>query len=381
MLVDIHPDPFIGGSEAAFRARIDDLAGRADTLTEDEFRVEAMRLLANRDRDGHTGIVPFAQSDDLVHAWPIALYAFEEGMYVVDAMPPHRQLIGLRLVRIEGRPLREVERLVRPLVTRDNAWSLRARLPAYLVVPEVLAGLGLLRTGAPALTFEGPNGTTLGVTPEPIPVSAYRAWRRMFDPLVPPSLPPDDDGPVYLRNRAEFFWSRIVDDAVYVGYNQVQATSPSGVSLSDLIDRIRRQLERAHGDRIVVDLRHNPGGNNGTYAPLRYMLERRARAIPGSVVLLVGRSTFSAAANFVTETSAARGVATVGEPTGGAPNQFGDPTRVVLPASGLVVSLATWGWEFAPGDDSLTIEPDVRVPVSWADFAAGRDPALEAALR
>ena len=38
-------------------------------------------------------------------------------------------------------------------------------------------------------------------------------------------------------------------------------------------------------------------------------------------------------------------------------------------------------WVFSdPDDPRLTIEPDVTVEVSAADYFAGRDPALEAAL-
>jgi hypothetical protein len=51
-----------------------------------------------------------------------------------------------------------------------------------------------------------------------------------------------------------------------------------------------------------------------------------------------------------------------------------------LPDSGFVVHVATRRWEFAPGDDELAIAPDVAVPVRWADYASGADPALEAAL-
>ena len=379
-LTALHPDPFVGESPAAFEARVDDLAARADALSDDQFLVEVMRLLGARDRDGHTGLVPFAQGDRGLTAWPLALYEFEEGLRVVDAMAPHEDTIGLRVVEIGGRPIEEVAAAVMPLVSRDNEWTVRARLPGYLVVPEVLRGLGLLPDGAPALTLEDADGRRTELTPSPVPIGEWVEWRNLFYPLVPLTLPHDDDGPRYLRQRGESFWSEMVGDALYVGYRQVTSRTASGETISGLATSIRTALEEGQARRVVVDIRGNPGGDNFTYGPLRDALRRQAEAAPGSVVILIGRSTFSAAGNFATELAAVDGIRFVGEPTGAAPNLWGDAREVRLPHSGLVVHIATRTWEFAPDDDGLAVEPDERIPVRWSDYAAGTDAALEAAL-
>ena len=47
----------------------------------------------------------------------------------------------------------------------------------------------------------------------------------------------------------------------------------------------------------------------------------------------------------------------------------------------MMVGVSTRYWQFTEADDPrLTIEPDVPVVVTAADFFAGRDPALEAAM-
>ena len=379
-LLATHPDPSAGEDPAAFEARFDDLAARADALTDDEFLVEVMRLVGGRDRDGHTGLLPFAQDAAGLSAWPIALYDFEEGLYVVDALQPHADLVGLRLVEIGGRPVAEVAAAVTPLVSRDNEWTVRARLPGYLVVPAVLRGLDLLPDGAPALTLEREDGTRVERAPEPIPIGAWVEWRNLFYPLVPLTLPNDDDGPRHLRHRGEHFWSEQVGDALYVGYNQVQTSTPSGGTITGLAETVEAALADGDVAKVVIDIRGNPGGNNFTYPPLRDALIRRAEAEPGSALVLTGRSTFSAAGNFATELRAEPGIRFVGEPTGAAPNLWGDADVVTLPFSRLVVHVATREWVFAPDTDALAIEPDVDVPVRWADYAAGVDATLDAAL-
>jgi hypothetical protein len=55
---------------------------------------------------------------------------------------------------------------------------------------------------------------------------------------------------------------------------------------------------------------------------------------------------------------------------------------IELPAAGLALRLANEYVVVTDGDDvRATIEPDVRVDLSAADFFAGRDPVLARALR
>jgi hypothetical protein len=380
-LIDLHPDPFAGGSRASVEQRVTDLSARAPELSDDEFLVEVMRLVAGRARDGHTGLVPFAQTDVGLTAWPFALYWFAEGLYVVDARPPGQAAIGARVVEVAGRPVEDVTEAVTAHVSSDNEWTVRARLPSYLVVPQVLRGLGLLDEDEPALTLEGADGATFSVSADPIPIADFARWRGLFYPLVPPVLPADEDARGYLKNRHEHFWSSYLDDDVlYVGYNQVQARTSSGDTIGELAAQVEEAFEGGEATRVIVDIRGNPGGENGTYRPFLETLREQAADDPGSVVVLIGRSTFSAAGNFATELRDAPGVRLIGEPTGASPNLYGDADEVILPASRLRVHIATRAWEFAPGDDSLSVEPDVHVPVRWPDYEAGVDAALDVAL-
>ena len=114
------------------------------------------------------------------------------------------------------------------------------------------------------------------------------------------------------------------------------------------------------------------------------MLQDPAIDQPGRLTLLIGRLTFSAAANFATELEQTTGATFVGEDMGGSPNLYGDvrPTRLPYGATGPIdVYVATRYWVKSTADDPrITIEPDLAVPFSSADWLAGRDPVLEAAI-
>jgi Peptidase family S41 len=162
--------------------------------------------------------------------------------------------------------------------------------------------------------------------------------------------------------------------AVYAAYNQ---TTYPGLIPSRLLRLARKPKVR----RVVIDLRLNGGGDNTSYGSLLAALRSRTINRPGKLVVLTSRVTFSAAGNFAADVDRSTRARFFGEPTGGSPNNYGESQEIDLPTLGVTVFTATQWVEVAPGDTRLAIEPDVPVPLTAADYFAGRDPVLAAALR
>lgn len=381
----VHRNPFLDEGEAAFMARVAAVEAKAGSLSEVGFLIEVMRLMGHRDRDGHTGAWAMAQPGTLLRAWPIWLYDFPDGLRVVAARAPNADLVGARVVKVGHAPIADARTAVEPLVPRDNASNLRSNLPIYLTLPDVLTELGVLAAGDPGLTLEMPDGSTREVTPEVVPVETMRDWVfGVYGGRYPEYLPPDPDGPLALRNQGLAFWSTALTKpaGTYVGYNDIMRSASDGHTIAELASTVVDAAAKEPGVPIVVDLRNNGGGDNNTYGPLRQALEAIAADHPGSVRLITGRATFSAAGNFVTDLKVGRqkaGITLVGEPPGGGLDIYGDVKVVTLPSTGIVVLIAGRYHERAPGDDRLEIEPDVPVELTWADYAAGHDPVFDAA--
>ena len=71
----------------------------------------------------------------------------------------------------------------------------------------------------------------------------------------------------------------------------------------------------------------------------------------------------------------------VGEPSASRGNHYGDSRRIVLPHSHITVRVSTLYWQLSdPRDVRPWIEPARPAALTLADYAAGRDPVLEAAL-
>ncbi len=385
-LRDIHPNPFLDEGEAAFMTRVRAIEDRADTLTDTGFLVAVMELMGHRERDGHSGAWALAQPGERLHAWPVWLWDFPDGLRVVAARDPDGDLIGARLVQVGDVTVEEAATAVNPLVPRDNDSNLRANLPMHLTVPEILDELGLREPGGPGLAFELLDGSRRELTSEPLAMPDFFQWvSGVYQGLsFPTGLPPDDDGPQHLRNRDLAFWTEPLTSpsGMYVGYNEVQRNAGSDTLLglaTDIVEAAPLEPDQP----FVIDLRNNPGGDNTTYSRLLEAVETMARERPGLVSIIAGRSTFSAAGNFITDLLVGperANMRLVGEPPGGGLNIYGDVRVLTLPSSGIVVLISEDYHLKAPDDDRLELPPDIPAEVTWEDYAAGRDPVLEAAL-
>jgi hypothetical protein len=357
----LHPDVDHEVPLAQLRAEAAELAERAPGLTRDELVVGLLRLTTLGDRDGHGGIF----LHDPAHTRPFSFYPlrvhdFADGVHVV-ADASGGDAVGKRVTAIDGVPIAEVVSRVTPLIPRDNHSTVRLLLPEYLVCAEVLRGLGIVQ-GPATYSFADasevevePGASALGSAFAPLPTPRpLLLYRGLDQPFV---LAPLEGG-----------------RSLYVGYHQVTSAPQA------LLDRILRQARKPGFRRLVLDARYNGGGDNTTYYSLLELLNTKPLNRRGKVAVLIGRMTFSAAGNFAADVDAETKATLVGEPSGGAPNQWGDRIPIPLPRAGLTAYVAAEYVEVEYEDTRLAVEPDVRVEPSVADFLVGRDPVLRRAL-
>jgi hypothetical protein len=375
----VHPDPFRAVSRQRFESEVNALAQRAPALSRNELLVGVLRIIALLGpRNGHTGLFPADSHTRALSLYPLRLYEFPDGLYVVDAVD--RTLVRSRLVAIEGVPIGEVLTQVRELTPGDNEWNLRGLAPHFLLTAEVLDGLGITDGEESAqFTLERPAGTRSDLTLSAIPAARYA--RRFADPMFGhyPSVLPAASKPLYLSGAARPLWARTLAGGrvVYVGYNSVRRpTQP-------VLAKIDRLVRGPRVRRVIVDVRLNGGGDNTTYGPLTSLFRSRVVNRPGRLYLLVGRATFSAAGNFSAEIDRDTRATIVGEPTGGGVETYGDTFAVHLPTLGWTVRIAARYHERKNGasDQRLAVAPDVPVTLTAAQYFAQRDPVLARALK
>jgi Peptidase family S41 len=372
---DVHPNALWRIGEANLTQMVSEIDAAIPDSTDDEILLDLTRLTATI--DGHTQMFPLFQRNFERHMLPIQLYLFDDGVHVVGASSDYADLIGSEVIAIGSVQASEAIDLVLPFLQYDNPQTKRLLAPLLLVAPEILATLGV--DEPEYLTVRGADGVEQRRRIEPIEDDG-------FAPAIPGNFGvglPQREELDYLRHRDLAFWSTVFADSntAYVQYNFVQGSSPtpegSSQTLEQMLEGLDAEMAGSPADRFVIDLRHNPGGNNFTYGPLLAWVQERSPELP--VYVITGRNTFSAAMNLATEIEQTTEATFVGEETGGSPNLYGDVRTVLLPNSNLAASISTVYWEKStPNDTRPSIIPDLVVPVTAADYFGGRDAALEA---
>jgi Peptidase family S41 len=379
-LEQLHADPFRAVTRQRLRSEVSALAQRAPALSRSELLVGMLRIIALLGpRNGHTGLFPADSSHvSPLHLYPLRLYRFSDGAYVVDAQD--KSLVRDRVVAIGGVPIERVFALVEPLVPRDNDSNLRGLSPHYVVTAEVLDGLGIVDgTESAEFTLERPDEQQVKVTLRPVTGPRYAA--AFADPMHGhyPSVLPAAPRPIYLAGAARPLWARTLAGgrAVYVGYNSVRLPTEA------MLRAIERLVRGKSVRRVIVDVRLNGGGDNTTYGGLTTIFRSPAVNKRGRLYLLIGRATFSAAGNFSAEIDRDTRAVLVGEPTGGGVETYGDTFPLLLPTTGWYVHIAARYHERkkSRNDRRLAVEPDIRIDLSSAQYFAGSDPVLDRALR
>jgi hypothetical protein len=369
-LEEFHPNPWWRVGKEAFLADVADVSARFPELTSDQATLEIVRLAA--EIDGHTQVFVGSLGWDFAR---IQLYAFQDGIGVVGASDP--SLLGGGVIAIGNVPAEEAFDRASVLASYDNPETKAFTTPFLLAVPRLLSGLGII-DDVPTYTIRRIDGTTVTITPETGTFDQYRSW--FGDPVI--GLPRSDRMPSLAHKTTPFWWTALDSGSVYLQYNQVTGSSrdPSTgteVTLATVAQQVGAALDADPHAALFVDMRHNLGGDNHTYGPLLSMLTDRFADSCGLYVI-VGRATFSAAVNFVTQVEQQTEAVFVGEPTGGSPNLYGDVTTVKLPTSHIEVRISTRYWGFGgPNDHRIWIAPSISVPPTLADWNTGRDATLE----
>jgi len=382
-----HRHPFDRVARADFDKAVAALRERIPGLADHEVIVGMVKLVAML-RDGHSRLTLPIAADPQSHtptagpkeglayrALPLRFYLFDDGLYVQSAAPDRRDLVGSRVLRIGKLTAEAALEAIRPAVHYDSEMWLKLVGPQYLRIPEILQACGVTDTpGETPLTLEK-SGQTRTVVLRPLPPGPEPAWVAWSDVS-------GQAKPLYLKDPGKSFWFEILPDrkAIYVQVNAIQ--NDPAESLAAFSGRMMDAAKAAGAERIVLDLRLNGGGNN-------YLNRGLVLALVGAegfnrygrLFTIIGRNTFSAAMSLVSALERWTETIFVGEPTGNTPSQYGDARRYVLPHSGLTVRLSSVYWRDGDVDERRPwVAPDIATGVTWADHAAGRDPALDAAL-
>ena len=373
----IHPNLTHSVSRAELDAAAAALSATVSGATDDELMVGVLRVVAmvsSAGCDAHTGAFVWGSGTYPVDSLPLRLWLFEneegaDDIVIVDALPPYEDLIGARIDTIEGHATSDVIAAIDPIVPRDNSQTVRLLLPRFVLMPQILRGLGLADDGPIALAVTPVDGSATNVEVEPVPMADYNAWAGPYGLHLP-----RDPDVLYLSRIDDALWWKLLDDGetLYVQYNRVDRLPAT------LVTDLENVLDDASIARVVLDIRHNYGGELSALNAMTPILVAAARGEPNHLFVFIARNTFSAGSLLAARLERDAAATLIGEPTGGCPTIWSDPTDVPLSWSGITVSVAgDTAVGVDPNDQRLTVEPSVEAVLTVDDWLGGIDPALE----
>lgn len=389
----VHPNPYRRIPEKDFGAAVARLRHDLPKLNDDERAVRLMQLVASL-RDEHTALFPAGEQ-----AWfPVRFYRFTDGLFVTAVDKRFAQIAGAKVLRIGDVSAEEACRRAETAFSSDNP-SAALDAPVLLSSARVVRGLHIAGGATLPLRVRTRAGEEVSVELPAVTQKGdfeFYQWGEMFGPINglvtafggrdgDGYLNPDANGdlPLHLRGRRAYWGTYVPDQRMlYLQLNAIAAQSKrSKETMPELLQRLFATREPV--EYFVLDLRYNSGGNGALVDSFVHEFIKRDTTIArrGHLFLLVGRKTYSAAADLARQMMRHTAIATIGEPMGSAPNGSGDPDDATLPFSGMHFQVSTNYFIGATSKD-MSWEIPVEFPAQFSseEYFAGKDPALAVVL-
>ncbi|MGZ3374960.1 MAG: hypothetical protein ACXU8S_00010 [Phenylobacterium sp.] len=397
-----HPDPFTKTGSTTFLRAAETLKADLPALSEEQRVVRAMRLIASIG-DGHTQLEP--DRADFALWYPLRIVEFADGYFVTTTGNAIDDLAGAQVLEVAGHPVAEAAADARALRGSDNAMAVRENIYA-LMNAAMMKGLGYAdASGALKLKLKLAGGKIVERTLTPRPgndgdstfewygssevygpfIGRRDDWTAAYGRLPPPAFRTlDRTRPIHLQDRGNYHAVALpAQDAYYV--QVIWTHDDPGEAFVPFFRRVLREVDAQKPKRLILDFRLNIGGDGSRWeGVIREFIKRDDQPPWGELYLLTGPKCLSACVDGLAAFLDHTRVSVVGEPAAAPLNAFGDAelSSIDLPATGLHLNVSGLRHLHASSDDLRAFTPVyMPAPFAFADYIAGRDPAVDAILR
>lgn len=373
--VRLHEHPNKPSSSSAFQSAVNNLYTRIPQLADQDILMEFNKLMAMLD-DGHSviyGPSSEARGNYINSTLPLKFYDFEDGLFIIDATDGYQDLVGSRVLWMgDITPAQAFDKLLNYRGV-DNPMTIRwLGAEFYLRDLGFLQALGASPDGQSlTLKTEAPGGEMKEVLVNGDGIELPRKLR--------PPKASSANTPTYLQRVDENYWYKPIPEihSIYFQFNQVRDKGRDD-TLAAFSDALLDSLLADSIKNLIIDVRHNNGGNNRLLTQLVNNLVVFDNEPDTQIYIITSRGTFSAAQNFINRVELLTDAIFVGEPSSSRPNFVGEGTDVVFPWSRIGASISTRYWQdSSPTDARKWIAPDLPIGLSSYQYFNNIDPTLE----
>jgi hypothetical protein len=392
-------------ARAAAKARVNALESLPAALPPPTLHVALMQVMAMAD-NGHSRTGATADRGTLI--LPLRVTLFAEGLYVMRAAAPYRDLLGGRIESIDGQTIGQI--LPRLETLRGGTEGFRRQSAAqYIVMQDLLYGLGVATDPkASTWTVTLPDGRVVTRRLEAYPLHKgddLPGGDRWLSPEPAGGMekswiayrPQSGEVPQTWWDFDRHFRLFPAAGSCAEVVRLQSIADADGQRIAPFLASTEAALRANPPCAVIVDLRGDGGGDYTNTWHFAHALPRLV-APGGHIFILTDSLTFSAAittAAFLKEAGGDR-VAIIGEPIGDRLSFFSEGSAACLPNLKVCVYYQTGKHDYAHACNDWrecywlnwlypvrvkSLQPDIVVPLKFADWNAGRDAAYFTARR
>ena len=255
----LHVAMYQNMSSQQFAEKVAEIDKSIPDLTDQQIVFQFMELIALLG-NGHNLLIPAWGEKGNFQQLPFQFYQFSDGLYITKASSDYQQYVGHKVEAFADTPAQQALELTKRVNARDNEMQTLWLGPYYLSLLDVLNGLGISKGNEVTLTLSSPKGALTTVTPalKPMQFAGF------------PKLPKLAEHPTlrYLAKNNTPFWSEQIkaNKLLYVQFNDVR--NSKDLTLAEFAMQLQAQIKHDDIEHMVLDLRHNSGGNGSLTPPL-----------------------------------------------------------------------------------------------------------------
>ncbi|MBC7553483.1 MAG: hypothetical protein H7257_05850 [Taibaiella sp.] len=325
-IADNHVHPFNAIKKKDFFAKIEEIKNTYTQYNIDVMLIKWLQVNALIG-DEHTNIGYESIVRDRI---PLNCYWFKEGIYITGTMANDLTHLYFRIIAVNNTPITE---------SRNSA----------------------------IFTIINLKGDTSKITTTPIDKRDARLLRGF-----------DKESFLRMSVRGSYGF-KYIDSGHFIYFRYASCKEDTAHPFKDFEAKLISETKRPGRNKIIIDMRDNRGGSPRMLEPFIDYLNTSPLNRKGAIYVLTGRKTFSAAIlNSVYLKNQTRAII-AGEETSGSVAHYGFIKQIKLPATRLTFTYST---QYVVTNERYdgSLQPDVLIPETFADYSTGVDAALNYAI-
>lgn len=365
ILKEKHINLFHKVAESEFDRKLKAIDSSLTTINKNQLLVSLMRLHNNLG-DGHTAIPAWGQN---LQRFPFDVIIQNGRVLIIGVSKELQSLLGSELISIDGKPINQIIQAISKIVPfAENKHSKQIRVGHYLLLSEILSGLGVLRTLHSAeLVFNKNNQITT--------VNSLAVSQTQYQTDITYKL--DYKKTFSVKNKiiqSKSLWFSPLNngDTGYIYFEEY----PSVNEMTNFGKKISFFMKNNETKNLIIDFRENYGGNFFTGLILaQFIIEIDSLDWQNGIYVLISNKTYSAAMSNSINFKQFLNARLVGQPTGAAPSGYQDAGSFKLPFSQLIIMYSKRMFRFEKGN-KYAVKPDIETSLTFDDYLEGHDSAI-----